>query len=89
VLQEALRVLKPGGKFLFIEHVAAPQGSRLRRVQNFLCPLWQLVVDGCNPNRETWTAINQAGFAHVQLEHFEVALPVVKPHMAGYGVKGS
>jgi ubiquinone/menaquinone biosynthesis C-methylase UbiE len=30
-LQEVLRVLKPGGRFLFIEHVAAPKGTLLRR----------------------------------------------------------
>jgi len=32
-LQEIRRVLRPGGRFLFVEHVAAPQGTWLRRVQ--------------------------------------------------------
>ena len=33
VLREVQRVLKPGGKFYFMEHVIAPEGSTLRRVQ--------------------------------------------------------
>jgi len=40
-LQEVLRVLRPGGRLLFIEHVAAPQGSWLRRMQNLLTPFWK------------------------------------------------
>src|SRR5688572_9440393 len=34
-IQEILRVLKPGGRFVFIEHVAAPRQTRLRRLQSF------------------------------------------------------
>jgi len=52
-LQEILRVLKPGGRFLFIEHVAAPRGTRLWRIQNLVTPLWKRLGDGCHPNRET------------------------------------
>lgn len=38
-LQEVLRVLKPGGRFYFIEHVAAPQQTRLRTAQDWLSPV--------------------------------------------------
>ncbi len=87
VLAEIRRVLKPGGKFLFIEHVAAPRHTGLRRVQNAVRPLWQVLGDGCRPNRETWRAIEQAGFSEVQIDHFAVQMPFVKPHIAGYAVK--
>jgi SAM-dependent methyltransferase len=88
-LREILRVLKPGGQFVFIEHVAAPRGSRLRGRQDFFQPLWTLVLDGCHPNRETWGAISGAGFEHVEIEHFQVpGAGVVCPHIIGRAVKG-
>ena len=41
VIAEVLRVLKPGGKFLFIEHVAAASGTRLRSAQNLVRRPWR------------------------------------------------
>jgi SAM-dependent methyltransferase len=87
-LAEVHRVLRPGGRFLFVEHVAAPEGSRLRIVQDLIRPPWQLFSDGCHPNRETGHAIEQAGFAEVQYELFTLPLPVIGPHIAGYAGKG-
>ncbi len=91
VLNEALRVLKPGGKFYFIEHVAAPQGTWLRRCQRVMRPIWIGIADGCQPDRETRTAIQNAGFRSVECEEFRVpfppALPFVAPHVAGVAVK--
>jgi len=86
-IQEALRVLKPGGKFVFIEHVAAPAGTRLRRMQAFVRPVWQALSDGCHVDRETWATIESAGFTRVQLEHFRLDAPIVGPHIAGFAVK--
>jgi SAM-dependent methyltransferase len=86
-LQEIRRVLRPGGKFAFIEHVAAPQGTRLRRIQDLVSPLQQALGDGCHPNRETWLAIEAAGFSQVQIEHFRVDAPIVSPHIAGVAIQ--
>jgi ubiquinone/menaquinone biosynthesis C-methylase UbiE len=86
-LAEVRRVLKPGGRFIFIEHVAALQGTGRRRLQNLVQPLWTPLADGCHPNRETWRAIESAGFTHVELEHFEVASPLVAPHIMGVATK--
>lgn len=88
VLAEVLRVLKPGGRFAFLEHVAAPQGSPLRRAQNTICPLWKTLGDGCHPNRETLALIQEAGFARVEAEAFALPLPLVAPHVAGVAWKG-
>ncbi|BAC90612.1 class I SAM-dependent methyltransferase [Gloeobacter violaceus] len=84
---EILRVLKPGGRFIFIEHVAAPNGTALRRIQNMAQPLWHVVYAGCYPNRELWTAIERAGFADVHLEHFRLPILVESPHIAGVAIK--
>ena len=62
-LAEIRRVLKPDGQFIFLEHVAAEPGTRLRMIQNFLNPVSVRVADGCHPNRETWKLIEAAGFS--------------------------
>ena len=84
-LSEIRRVLKPGGHFLFIEHVAAPPGSGLRAVQHAIKPLWKPLADGCRPDRETGRAIAAAGFADVQITRFRADLPLspITPHILG------
>lgn len=86
-LAEIKRVLKPGGKFIFIEHVAAPNDSFSRRLQKFVKPLWVRVADGCHPDRETWKTIEDAGFADVGMERFRLSLPIVAPHIMGTAIK--
>ncbi len=88
-LQEILRVLKPGGRFLFIEHVAAPRGTWLRQFQQGVRPVWKVLGDGCHPDRETWVALERAGFEQVKYQHFSgpIPIPVVKPHIIGVASK--
>lgn len=87
-LAEVRRVLKPGGRFVFVEHVAAPQGTRLRRWQRRVKPLWRRLADGCEPDRETWRAIEAAGFERVDYERFRMPAGLVSPHIAGVAVRG-
>jgi len=80
------RVLRPGGRFVFIEHIAARETSWSRVVQERITPLWSCCFDGCHPNRTTDRAIMHAGFESVEMTHFEVGFPVIRPHCAGYAV---
>jgi len=86
-LGEILRVLKPGGRFIFLEHVAAEEGSSTRRWQRRAVPISSYLCDGCHPDRETWRAIESAGFSTVALDHFRLPLPLVGPHIAGVATK--
>lgn len=84
VLAEVRRVLRPGGRFVFLEHVAAPRGSWLRLWQALVAPAWSVCGHGCRPDRETWTAVEAAGFARLDCRRFRMAgLPLVAPHIAG------
>jgi SAM-dependent methyltransferase len=47
------RVLKPGGRVYFSEHIAYPRNTWLRTLQNVINPYWSVVTDGCNCNRDT------------------------------------
>jgi ubiquinone/menaquinone biosynthesis C-methylase UbiE len=68
-LAEAYRVLRPGGRLVFVEHVRG-QG-RLARWQDRLTPLQVRFAGGCHPNRDSQAAIAAAGFTIGPLERFE------------------
>ncbi len=90
-LAEIRRVLRPRGKLYFIEHVAAPRGTWLRRWQALVSPAWNFFGDGCRPDRETVPAIEHANFSLLDYEQFRVPfpemLPLTSPHVAGVAVK--
>jgi len=86
-LAEVRRVLKPGGRFVFLEHVGAPRGTWTRRLQALGTPVWRWLADGCCLNRDTGALIESAGFEAVELEAYvaprEAAPPWVAHHVAG------
>jgi len=89
VLKEIQRVLKPGAHFVFIEHVAAPRGTWLRRLQNWFRPMLVYFAVGCHPDRETWTILESAGFSQMALQHFRAPtlLPILSPHIVGVAIR--
>lgn len=66
-LGEARRVLKPGGKLLFVEHGQAPDES-VRRWQDRINPVWKRVAGGCHINRPIPQLVQSAGFEIADLE---------------------
>ena len=65
-LAEMRRVLKPGGRLLFVEHGRAPDAG-VRRWQDRLTPLWKRCAGGCHLNRAIADLIGAAGFRIEQL----------------------
>jgi len=60
-LSEILRVLKPKGHFLVIEHIQSKKRI-IASILNWLTPLWKSCAHGCNLNRKTDVSIIETGF---------------------------
>ena len=60
-LADMRRVLRPGGKLLFVEHGLAPDEG-VRRWQDRLTPVWRCISGGCHLNRPIRSMIEGAGF---------------------------
>jgi len=83
-LGEIRRVLAPGGRLLFIEHVRADD-ARLAGWQDRLNPVQRRVAHGCNCNRDTVAQIRAAAFEIGDLEHdtLHKAPPIIRPLVVG------
>ncbi|XP_022022199.1 methyltransferase-like protein 7A isoform X12 [Helianthus annuus] len=87
-LQEVKRVLKPGGIYIFVEHVAAEDGTFLKVIQRALDPLQQVVADGCHLTRETGDSISAAGFSSTDIKKvFLSSASLINPHAYGIAYK--
>jgi ubiquinone/menaquinone biosynthesis C-methylase UbiE len=85
-LRELRRVLRPDGRFIFLEHVRS-EDAKLARWQDRLERPWGWVAGGCHPNRPTLERIESAGFELVEVEHKDLPeVPrLVRPNVMGWG----
>jgi ubiquinone/menaquinone biosynthesis C-methylase UbiE len=86
-LAESARVLKPGGRLLFLEHVRS-QEPGLARWQDRLETPWRLFGDGCHCNRDTLATIEASPLTVEKAEsaEFPKAPPLVRPLIRGSAV---
>jgi SAM-dependent methyltransferase len=90
VLTEIRRVLRPGGDFLFLEHVLSEDADR-QRWQRRLTPLQKVIGVGCHLDRDSAAMVRAAGFdlpaVTAELEPaFGVVAPLV-PLIAGVAAR--
>ncbi|HXS32586.1 MAG TPA: class I SAM-dependent methyltransferase [Solirubrobacterales bacterium] len=83
-LAEAARVLRPGGKLLFVEHVRSRHPD-LARWQDRLERPWRFLADGCHCNRDTVAMIEASPFELEQVEHDRLPKtpPIIRPLARG------
>ncbi len=83
-LAEAHRVLKPGGKLVFLEHVRSDDPKLARRQDRFH-GVWRRAAYGCRCNRPTEDNIERAGFSVAELENDQLlkAPTIVRPLIIG------
>lgn len=80
VLAEVRRILRPGGRFVFLEHVAADPASHrlLAAQQRLLRRPWRWMFEGCELHRDTGALLAAAGFADLDIRS-ATARPAVLP----------
>lgn len=83
---EVVRILKPGGELIFLEHVRA--NGAAGRWQDRLRPFWAALSAGCQLNRRTGDALRAAGFASVTWEEEPLFFPTT-PLLVGRARKAS
>jgi SAM-dependent methyltransferase len=70
-LAEVRRVLKPGGAYIFLDHVAAPVGTPLRTMQEVLSPLNRVAYEGCRLTRDPEAAVKaEFGVENCEVNRF-------------------
>lgn len=97
VLSQVKRVLAPGGKFYFSEHVLEwdkKNHACRRRIQLFLnnSGVWPFFFDGCHTARDPLPAMRDVGFSNIQENYFYAPAPcaifrLLAPHLMGVATK--
>jgi ubiquinone/menaquinone biosynthesis C-methylase UbiE len=84
-LAQCRRILKPSGRLVFLEHVAAEGHPSRLALQHACQPIWKRVAGNCHLTRETHRLIESAGFELISYarESMGKALPILRPSVRG------
>jgi len=83
-LAEMRRVLKPGGRFIFIEHGISPDVG-IAGWQRRIDPLWTRFAGGCHLDRPIDALIGGAGFA---IDRMETGYLIKGPRIMTFNYEG-
>lgn len=74
-LKQCIAYLKPGGKILVLEHIAAKSSFGLT-VQKIINPVWQHLAEGCQLDRHTDELLHASGLKLINEEYFTKGVPL-------------
>jgi ubiquinone/menaquinone biosynthesis C-methylase UbiE len=88
-LEEIARVLRPGGRYLFLEHVRS-EDPGVARSQDRWAPVWKALAGGCTCNRDTLATIEASGLdvQRHRIGRFPKAPAIVSPLLSGAAIRG-
>jgi len=86
-VSEIRRILKPGGHYLFVEHVLSESSFMIATAQKLATPDHVMSADGCHFDRRTLKTIQEGGFSAVEGEYFELEnCGFLNPTVAGIAI---
>jgi ubiquinone/menaquinone biosynthesis C-methylase UbiE len=90
-LREIARVLRPGGRYLFLEHVRSPDNPVLATVQDLVARPHTWVAAGCHPNRRIVQLLEQSPLQLTELHHGRMprSSPTVRPTIRGIATRAA
>lgn len=89
VIAETQRILRPGGRFLFLEHVAARPGSPLHHLQRAVHRPWRWCFEGCHTHRDTLASLEAAAWSQLEVERYTARTPLlpINPQIIGVATR--
>jgi len=90
VLQEISRVLRPGGQYLFLEHIRNPD-PKIAKKQDRIQPAWYLFGNGCHCNRDSVETLRQSSLIIQELNYGQIpkAWTIIEAMVSGRAQRAS
>ncbi|MGL5674816.1 MAG: class I SAM-dependent methyltransferase [Cellulosilyticaceae bacterium] len=88
ILYEVKRILKPGGRLIFVEHGKAVD-KREQQLQDCINGIFKIVAVGCHINREHTETLQKIGFKEIHVTKYKVKgmIPLTNTLYEGYVLK--